>query len=185
MSDIEFIKRLPEEITYESGRELVEMHKGTADGLFYIDTGDEHYDVLMSWESWVAFARKIIAADETARVGGGVKTCVLTLDYCPEWGRENQEVASERRSDLSPITRVNALYFGDQNRTQVEFHIGEDAIRTMDLMDHRWPVDCDHDSLCEELAIVGVDDSKAYAIIDTAINWVVRMSARLEVGAAA
>lgn len=72
MSDIEFIKRLPEEITYESGRELVEMHKGTADGLFYIDTGDEHYDVLMSWESWVAFARKIIAADEAARAGGGV-----------------------------------------------------------------------------------------------------------------
>lgn len=72
MSDIEFIKRLPEEIIYGSGRELVDLQKGTADGFFYIDTGDEHYDVLMSWESWVAFARKIIAADEAARVGGVV-----------------------------------------------------------------------------------------------------------------
>lgn len=72
MSDIEFIKRLPTRIAHSTEREGVEMCRATAAGLYYIETGDEHYDVLMSWKSWVAFAREIIAADEAARAGGEV-----------------------------------------------------------------------------------------------------------------
>lgn len=70
MSDIEFIKRLPDEISYRSGNDLVEFQKDR-NGSFCVWTGDEHYDVVMSWESWVAFAREIIAADKAARAGGG------------------------------------------------------------------------------------------------------------------
>jgi len=72
MSDIEFIKRLPKRIAHSSDQEGVEMYRATADGLYYIETGDPCCEPTMSWESWVAFAQKIIAADEAARVGGGV-----------------------------------------------------------------------------------------------------------------
>lgn len=71
MSDIDFISRLPDQIAYTSGKDSVDFQKDR-DGSFCIWTGDEHYDVVMSWESWVAFARKIIAADYAARVGGGI-----------------------------------------------------------------------------------------------------------------
>ncbi|MEE9983283.1 hypothetical protein [Agrobacterium pusense] len=78
MSDIEFIARLPDEIRYwsDSRREGGDLHRDplTGPGLYYLDTGYEQYDVAMSWDSWVAFARKIIAAEEAARVGGGVSS---------------------------------------------------------------------------------------------------------------
>lgn len=72
MSDIEFIKRLPSSIAHSSGDEGVDMYRDGLSGRFYIDSGDPYCDPTMPWESWVAFARKIIAADEAARVGGGV-----------------------------------------------------------------------------------------------------------------
>ncbi|MDH2091474.1 hypothetical protein N5K21_22340 [Rhizobium pusense] len=71
MSDIEFIKRLPARIAHRSGHEGVEMYQAL-NGTYFIDSGDPHCGPQMSWESWVAFARKIIAADDAARVGGGV-----------------------------------------------------------------------------------------------------------------
>ncbi len=70
MSDIEFIARLPDSIEHCSDGGFVEMYKATADGLYCIETGDPYCDPRMSWESWVAFARRIIAADEAARAGG-------------------------------------------------------------------------------------------------------------------
>ncbi|OCW56276.1 hypothetical protein [Hoeflea olei] len=72
MSDLEFIKRLPKRISHKSDGGLVEMYRATADGLYYIETGDPCCEPTMSWESWVAFAREIIAADDAARAGGGV-----------------------------------------------------------------------------------------------------------------
>ncbi|MEY9831094.1 hypothetical protein ABIA25_002909 [Sinorhizobium fredii] len=79
MSDIEFIKRLPDEIAVITDGGSVEMCRATEIDLrpyredFYcITTSDPYCDPRMSWESWVAFAREIIAADEAARVGGGV-----------------------------------------------------------------------------------------------------------------
>lgn len=78
MSDIEFIKRLPDRITHCSGGDYVEMCRAEemdllpyAEDFFCITTRDPYCDPRMSWESWVAFAREIIAADEAARVGGG------------------------------------------------------------------------------------------------------------------
>lgn len=79
MSDIEFIKRLPDEISVITDGGSVEMCRATEIDLrpyredFYcITTSDPYCDPRMSWESWVAFAREIIAADEVARAGGGV-----------------------------------------------------------------------------------------------------------------
>ncbi len=70
MSD-DFIARLPEEIGHSSDSGFVHMYKANSDGDYYIDSGDPCCDTTMSWESWVAFAREIIAADEAARAGGG------------------------------------------------------------------------------------------------------------------
>lgn len=72
MSDLEFIQRLPDTIIHCSDGGFVEMCRTTQTGVFAIETGDPYCDPRMSWESWVAFARKIIAADDAARAGGGV-----------------------------------------------------------------------------------------------------------------
>lgn len=79
MSDIEFIKRLPDEISVITDGGSVEMCRATEIDLrpyredFYcITTSDPYCDPRMSWDSWVAFAKQILAADEAARVGGGV-----------------------------------------------------------------------------------------------------------------
>ncbi len=68
----EFISRLPDYISHCSDGGFVEMCRTTQTGVFAIETGDPYCDPRMSWESWVAFARQIIAADEAARVGGGI-----------------------------------------------------------------------------------------------------------------
>ncbi|KQQ72434.1 hypothetical protein ASF70_12960 [Rhizobium sp. Leaf321] len=78
MSHIEFIKRLPDHIIHCSDGGFVEMCRAAETDLiphredFYcITTSDPYCDPRMSWQSWVAFAKQIIAADEAARVGGG------------------------------------------------------------------------------------------------------------------
>lgn len=111
--------------------------------------------------------------------------CVLTLYYCPEWGSEDIEVARETRSDLSPFVFINATRYGDQDRTQVEFCFEGDVVGTVDLMGHLELVVVDHASLCDELALAGVGYNEACTMIDAAINWVIRTSARLELGGVA
>ncbi len=71
MSD-DFYARLPRTIRHCSGSDFVYMEKASYNGHYTIDTGDPCCDVRMSWDSWVAFAREIIAADDAARAGGGV-----------------------------------------------------------------------------------------------------------------
>ncbi len=104
--------------------------------------------------------------------------CVLTLYYCPEWGSEDIEVGIERRSDLSPCVSIEAIRYGDQDRTHVEFHIEGGCVGTLDLMGHIEPVAVDYASLCDELVLAGVSYSKACATIDAAIGWVVEAAAR-------
>lgn len=79
MSDIGFIKRLPDKISVITDGGFVEMCRATEidfrpyrEDFFRIVTSDPYCDPRMSWENWVAFAQEIIAADEAARVGGGV-----------------------------------------------------------------------------------------------------------------
>lgn len=79
MSDIEFINRLPDNIIHCDDGGFVEMCRATeidllphGEDFYCIITSDPYSDPRMSWESWVAFARKIIEADYAARVGGGV-----------------------------------------------------------------------------------------------------------------
>lgn len=79
MSDIEFIKRLPDEISVITDGGSVEMCRATEidlrpyrEDFFCITTSDPYCDPRMSWEGWVEFAREILAADDAARVGGGV-----------------------------------------------------------------------------------------------------------------
>ncbi|MBB3520985.1 hypothetical protein [Rhizobium sp. BK456] len=66
----EFVARLPSRIAHHVEQDVVEMYRATAAGLYYIETGDPCCSPEMSWDSWVAFARQIIAADEAARAGG-------------------------------------------------------------------------------------------------------------------
>jgi len=112
-----------------------------------------------------------------------MRKCVLTLYNCPEWGSEGIEVATETRSDLSPLVFVEATRYGDQNRTQLYFHNDDGVVGTVDLMGHLESVVVDYENLSDDLVLAGVGYDEACAMIDAAIEWVAMASSRLELGA--
>lgn len=61
----EYIDQVSDEV---SGPGLC-IYKSSKLGRFYVDTGDSYYDTEAPWHDWVAFARKIIAADEAQAMG--------------------------------------------------------------------------------------------------------------------
>jgi len=116
MSDIEFIKRLPDEISVITDGGSVEMCRATEIDLrpyredFYcITTGDPYCDPRMSWESWVAFARKIIAADDVARGSyRTIDTMVAHMKSIMETSEREHARAMSRLDALIDKTRGGA-----------------------------------------------------------------------------